>query len=65
MQKFCCQLGKKIDVCGKYSLLTLIKSYFCSAIYNSKCTYLRFKKYTHLQLTSVQWSLFRFWQLKK
>jgi hypothetical protein len=41
------------------------KSFFHSAIFNSKYAYLSFKNSTPPQLTSVQWSLFRLWQLKK
>ncbi len=36
-----------------------------SAIYNRKWAYLSFKNSTPPQLTSVQWSLFRLWQLQK
>jgi hypothetical protein len=39
--------------------------FFHSAIYSSKCAYLNFKNSTPPQWTSVQWSLFRLWQLKK
>ncbi len=37
---------------------------FLSTVYNCKCAYLSFKNSTHPQLASVQWTLFRLWQLE-
>ncbi len=59
------QLYNNLDSCGEYSLRTWIEFFFHPAIYNRKCAYLSFKNSIPLQLRSVQWSLFRLWQLKK
>jgi len=53
-----------LDVSGENWLRTWYKLFFPSAIYNRKCAYQSFNNSTPPQLTSVQWSLFRLWQLK-